>query len=59
MLNIELIRFEAQDVITASGVQKPTSVPATNIQVYCGFCQKYVDRNTECENSWVPGYRHP
>ena len=27
MLNIEVIKFEAQDVITASGVKKPAAKP--------------------------------
>ena len=57
MIKIELIRFEAQDVITASN-DKPTSVPSTTVQYYCSFCHKYVDRGSDCKSNKNPFGKH-
>ena len=57
MIKIELIKFEAQDVITASGVATPVEKP----QCTCGntginakehqWCEATVHTGTKCEHA--------
>lgn len=50
MLNIEVIKFEAQDVITASAVAKP--VYATK---KCDLCKQMIEEpnwKDECQGGW-------
>ena len=65
MLNIEVIKFEAQDVITASGVveQKPVVKPADPKPVVCTcgnaginakehqWCEATEHTGTKCEHA--------
>ena len=50
MLNIEVIKFEAQDVITASGVVAPAE--ATKVCDICKQSIKQSEWKNECQGGW-------
>lgn len=53
MLKIEVIKFEAQDVITASGVVAPAA-PAEATKV-CDICKQSIKQSewkNECQGGW-------
>ena len=52
MLNIEVIKFEAQDVITASGVKAPVCTCPVTVYHYDGSVGKYGEYK-KINGEWV------
>lgn len=54
MLNIEVIKFEAQDVITASVAAPAAPVEATK---FCDLCKQDI-KESEWKNECQGGWKH-
>ena len=57
MLNIEVIKFEAQDVITASVATPVTPAPAPVATKHCQICDKDIPE-TEWKSDCLEGWKH-
>lgn len=53
MIKIELVKFEAQDVITASG----TPVAPAEATKLCDICKEYI-KESEWKNECQGGWKH-